>query len=41
MNDLREYFPRGYTATQMSWEILRALEERRARVIRERDRDDR
>ena len=41
VNDLRDYFPRGYTASQMSREILQALEERRARAIRERDRDDR
>lgn len=41
VNDLREYFPRGYTASQMSREILQALEDRRARIIRERDRDDR
>ena len=39
VNDLRDYFPRGYTASQMSREILQALEERRGRVIRERDRD--
>ena len=41
VNDIRDYFPRGYTASQMSREILQALEERRARAIRERDRDDR
>ena len=41
VNDLRGYFPRGYTATQMSREILQALEERRIRAIRERDRDSR
>ena len=41
VNDLRGFFPRGYTASQMSREILQALEERRARAIRERDRDDR
>ena len=41
VNDLRDYFPRGYTASQMSREILQALEERRGRVIRERDRDSR
>ena len=41
VNDLRGYFPRGYTASQMSREILQALEERRARTIRERDRDSR
>ena len=41
VNDLRGYFPRGYTASQMSREILQALEERRGRIIRERDRDDR
>ena len=29
VNDLRDYFPRGYTASQMSREILQALEERR------------
>ena len=41
VNDLRGYFPRGYTASQMSREILQALEERRIRAIRERDRDGR
>ena len=41
VNDIRDYFPRGYTASQMSREILQALEERRIRAIRERDRDDR
>ena len=41
VNDLRDYFPRGYTASQMSREILHALEERRIRTIRERDRDSR
>ena len=41
VNDLRDYFPRGYTASQMSREILQALEERKIKAIRERDRDDR
>ena len=41
VNDLRGFFPRGYTASQMSREILQALEERRSRTIRERDRDSR
>jgi len=41
VDDLRDYFPRGYTASQMSREILQTLEERCARAIRERDRDDR
>ena len=41
VNDLRGFFPRGYTASQMSREILQALEERRSRIIRERNRDDR
>ena len=41
VNDLRDYFPRGYTASQMSREILQALKERRSRIIREHDRDDR
>ena len=41
VNDLRDYFPRGYTTSQMSREILQALEERRSRIIRERNRDDR
>jgi ParB family chromosome partitioning protein len=41
VDDLRSYFPRGYTASQMSREILQALEERKIRAIRERDRDDR
>ena len=41
VNDLRGYFPRGYTASQMSREILRALEAHRSRTIRESDRDGR
>ena len=41
VNDLRDYFPRGYTASQMSREILQALEERKIKAIREHDRDDR
>ena len=41
VNDLRGYFPRGYTASQMSREILQALEERRSRTIRKHDRNDR
>ena len=41
VNDLRGYFPRGYTASQMSREILQALEDYRARAIRNRDRDER
>ena len=41
VNDLRGYFPRGYTASQMSREILRALEAHRSRAIRESDRDGR
>ena len=41
VDDLRGYFPSGYTASQMSREILQALEERRIRTIRERDRDSR
>lgn len=41
VNDLRDYFPRGYTASQMSREILQALEEHRSRIIRERDRNSR
>ena len=41
VNDLRGYFPGGYAASQMSQEILQALEERRSRIIRERDRDSR
>ena len=41
VNDLRDYFPRGYTASQMSREIMQALEDRRVRTIRERDRDSR
>ena len=41
VNDLRDYFPSGYTASQMSREILQALEDRRVRTIRERDRDSR
>jgi len=41
VDDLREYFPRSYTASQMSREILQALEEHRVRTIRESDRDSR
>ena len=41
VNDLRDYFPRGYTASRMSREILQALEERKIRAFRECDRDDR
>ena len=41
VNDLRDYFPRGYTASQMSREILQALEDRRIWAIREHDRDGR
>ena len=41
VDDLRDYFPRGYTASQMSREILQVLKERRGRIIQERDRDDR
>ena len=41
VNDLRGYFPRGYTASQMSCEILQALEDYRSRAIRQRDRDER
>ena len=41
VNDLRDYFPQGYTAAQMSQEIFRLLEDHRARTIRRRDRDER
>ena len=41
VDNLREYFPRCYTASQMSREILQALENRRIRAIHERDRDSR
>ena len=41
VNDLRDYFPQGYTAAQMSRVIFRLLEEHHARIIRQRDRDER
>ena len=41
VNDLRGYFPQGYTAAQMSQEIFRLLEDHRSRTIRQRDRDER
>ena len=41
VNDLRDYFPQGYTAAQMSRVIFRLLEDYRARTIRQRDRDER
>ena len=41
VNDLRGYFPQGYTAAQMSQEIFRLLEDYRSRTIRRRDRDER
>ena len=41
VDDLRNYFPRSYTTSQMSREILQVLEERRCRAIRELDRASR
>ena len=41
VNDLRGYFPQGYTAAQMIQEIFRLLEDHRVRTIRRRDRDER
>ena len=39
--ELRDYFPRHYTATQMMQEIMVALKERQQRLARQRDREAR
>ena len=41
VDEIRKYFPSGYSALQMSQEIFRLLEDHRARTIRQRDRDER
>ena len=41
IDEIRKYFPSGYSALQMSQEIFRFLEDHRARTIRRRDRDER
>ena len=41
VDEIRKYFPSGYSALQMSQEIFRLLEDYRARTIRQRDRDER
>ena len=41
IDEIRKYFPPGYSALQMSHEIFRLLEDHRARTIRRRDRDER
>ena len=39
--ELRDYFPRHYTAAQMMQEIMVALKERQQRLVRQRDREAR
>ena len=39
--ELRDYFPRHYTAAQMMQEIILAVKERQQRLARQRDRDAR
>ena len=41
VDEIRKYFPSGYSALQMSQEIFKLLEDHRARAIRRRDRDER
>ena len=41
IDEIRKYFPSGYSALQMSQEIFRLLEDHRARTIRRRDREER
>ena len=41
IDEIRKYFPSGYSALQMSQEIFRLLEDHRLRTIRQRDRDER
>ena len=41
VDEIRKYFPSGYSTLQMSQEIFRLLEDHRARTIRQWDRDER
>ena len=41
IDEIRKYFPSGYSALQMGQEIFRLLEDHRSRTIRQRDRDER
>ena len=41
IDEIRKYFPSGYSALQMSQEIFRLLEDHRSRTIRRWDRDER
>ena len=41
IDEIRKYFPSGYSALQTSHEIFRLLEDHRSRTIRQRDRDER
>ena len=41
LEELRDYFPRHYTAAQMMQEIKVALKERQQRLARQRNRDAR
>ena len=41
IDEIRKYFPSGYSVLQMSQEIFKLLEDHRARTIRQRDRDER
>ena len=41
IDEIRKYFPSGYSALQMSHEIFRLLEDHWSRTIRQRDRDER
>ena len=41
VSDLRDFFPRHYTAAQMMQEIILSVKERQQRLIRQRDRDAR
>ena len=41
VSELRDYFPRHYTAAQMMQEIILAVKERQQRLQRQRNRDAR
>ena len=41
VSELRDFFPRHYTAAQMMQEIILAVKERQQRLARQRDRDAR
>ena len=41
VSELRDFFPRHYTAAQMMQEIILAAKERQQRLARQRDRDAR